>query len=263
MNAPLATARCLACLCVIALVAGCTPMPHLHAAAANGDVETIRRELGRGATVDAVYTDVDKHGLQGVTSLMLAAAYNHPEAARALLAAGAAVDARQPPLQSTALWFAAFHSAPEVAELLIESGASVNVADDQSRTPLYVASQGGCRQIVALLLANGADPNIRSSLGDSAIWVASGPDRERIAQILADAGADLSFRDNLGRSVLLAAADRCNATLARLAMAAGLSPDEVQWIGGGSPRSFAQYRNCPDLFAAIADPPPSALAPAP
>jgi ankyrin repeat protein len=111
------------------------------------------------------------------TPLLYAARQGSIEAARALIAAGAAVDQGDPdgvrPLR-----LAIFNGHFDFAAMLIEAGADVNLADDVGRTPVYEAvalhrlelmagrpappltDKLDSLDLVKLLLARGADPNV-------------------------------------------------------------------------------------------------------
>ena len=68
----------------------------------------------------------------GTTPLMLAAASGNVEAVKALLAAGADVNAREQSMEQTALMFAAAFDRVEAMKALVARGADVK-ADDQGR----------------------------------------------------------------------------------------------------------------------------------
>ena len=114
----------------------------------------------------------------GWTPLMYAARQDAKEAIRALVAAHADVNAKDPD-GTTALTFAIVNAHYDTASMLLDLGADPNVADARGMTPLYAAvdmhtldetpGRPAPKQADALdslgmverLLAKGADPNAR------------------------------------------------------------------------------------------------------
>ena len=120
-------------------------------------VDDVRRvcemiELGWPGSVDAREAD-------GWTPLMYAGIKGHAGIVKALLAAGADVNAANNQ-GSTVLIFACVHSHLEAARALVASGANVNAVDQVGSMPLNLArGRGGAvanPAIEALLLAAGA-----------------------------------------------------------------------------------------------------------
>ncbi|KAF8833381.1 ankyrin, partial [Paxillus ammoniavirescens] len=50
-----------------------------------------------------------------------------------------------------------------IIELLLRSGADVNARDDDSNTPLHLASRTGQLELILLLLDNGAHPHVQNN----------------------------------------------------------------------------------------------------
>ena len=150
-----------------------------------GTADEMRAALAAGIHVNARYGN-------GVTALMYAARENaNPEVAKALLAGGADVHARDNELGVTALmWAAAKNSNPEVVKALLEGGADVNARDNKNwgLTALMAAAGNNSNpEVVKMLLENGADAHAVDKDGDSAIWWAQKRkhgDKEKILQIL-------------------------------------------------------------------------------
>jgi uncharacterized protein len=121
--------------------------------------------LGRIDRVRAALDDdpaaVRAFSPDGFTALHLAAFFGKPEIARALLDAGASPDvyttndfANQP------LHAAAAGRHLEVCRALLAAGANVNATQHGGYTPLHEAAQHGDVELVELFLSAGADPTI-------------------------------------------------------------------------------------------------------
>eukprot|EP00752_Nemacystus_decipiens_P002423 g2284.t1 len=205
----------------------------LHAkdcAAHWGCVDTLRALLRHGCDVTA--TNID-----GYTALHHAANnFEEPgcdtsDAVRALLEAGANIEARTLDLGCTPLHLAAgrdqWQSSDTICALL-DGGAYVNARQDNERTPLHEACCASSVSAVEILLRRGADETLVDETGDRPAdhvgkWgegdEARKADNQRIRHMLARAPADRSW----GRRGWLVLA-RCH-------------PDKVQIVedkrGGG------------------------------
>lgn len=121
----------------------------LDAAARLGRLESVRALLAAGADVEA------KDG-KGRTPLILATMGGHLETVHLLLDKGAAIDARETN-QATALHAAAQLGHKELAAALLARGAAVDLLDSQKKTPLHLAAFLGHDEVTEVLLANGAN----------------------------------------------------------------------------------------------------------
>ena len=124
-------------------------------AAAGGHTEAMRRLIAAGAYLDETSSLIDAPEIEqdrrqggfvyakiprgSMTALHLAAREGQMESVRALIDAGADLDA-QDAEDSTALILATVNGYLDIAELLLESGADPNVADRFGRTVLFVAT---------------------------------------------------------------------------------------------------------------------------
>ena len=84
---------------------------------------------------------------------------------RALVRAGAKVDARDGAKHCTALHMAARRGNVEVAEALLDCGADIESRDSLGDTPLRRSVNCGKTAVAALLLARGADLHSKGSKG--------------------------------------------------------------------------------------------------
>lgn len=146
-----------------------TPVLHL---AMNADV--VKALVGGGARVDATA------GTDGQQALHAMARWSRTDALEALLAAGAAVDARDRN-GCTAMHFARSH---KTLAALIAAGGDVNARDGHGRTPLHLHHS---REAVEVLLAAGADARALDRDGRTVLF---GSEYAVAARRLIKAGAD-------------------------------------------------------------------------
>jgi ankyrin repeat protein len=104
----------------------------------------------------------------GFTALHLAAFFGKAEAARTLIATGAAVNVySQNELAVQPLHSAAAGRHHEVCRVLIAAGADVNATQRHGYTPLHAAAQHGDAELVELLLSSGAGPSATKDDGET------------------------------------------------------------------------------------------------
>ena len=178
------------------------PPPTVFEAAAGGDLDAVRAiladEPSAASWTDGVYR----------TPLMHAASGGHVAVLRALLDAGAEVDAvasggandfswDQP--QTTALHDAARGGHPDAVALLLEAGADPNALALDGETPLHLAVYGRSPDVVRLLIEAGADGTAESDYGTTPAQLAATDraaedtpegERARLVEILALLGAE-------------------------------------------------------------------------
>jgi ankyrin repeat protein len=204
---------------------------------------------------------------------------NSPELVGMLIDAGLDVNAGTgfgPPLVT------ACQRSAELLRMLIDAGADVNAArNDQGHTALSSALLFGSIDHVRLLLEHGADPNSllqdENFPGQTLLMqvCGSGPathsggmsDPEKRAAIVArdetivglllEHGADVNARDRDGRTALMLAAEKHQASLVRLLLAAGADVQVVDTRHGRTALHWAAVGGNPEvvrlLLAAGAD----------
>jgi ankyrin repeat protein len=134
--------------------------PPLLACAHRGAVPAVEMLIARGADVNA------KDSWRGQTALMWAAAENHAELIKVLLAGGAVVDARSNG-NFTALMFAVRQDAREAVRLLLAAGADVNLTGPNGQDLLRLAINNRHYTLGATLLDAGARPMTRDKQGET------------------------------------------------------------------------------------------------
>jgi ankyrin repeat protein len=139
----------------------------LFEASALGRVDRIRDVLARDPSA------VSSHAPDGFTPVALAAFFGHADAARALIAAGADVNAAA----KNAFKVQALHAAVagrnmDIVRAVLAAGADPNATQQAGFRPIHEAGANANRELAELLIAHGADPALTNDAGKSAIDLA-------------------------------------------------------------------------------------------
>jgi ankyrin repeat protein len=127
----------------------------------------------------------------GFTALHFAAFFGKAEAARTLLAAGAAVGVySQNKLHVQPLHSAAAGSHHEVCRVLIAAGADVNARQPLGYSPIHAAAQNGDAELVELFLSAGADAGAPRDSGETPADTADAAGHVDIARRLREVAAE-------------------------------------------------------------------------
>ena len=98
----------------------------------------------------------------GETPLMTCARTGNADAVRRLIEGGAAIDAKEPSQNQTAMMWAAAEKHPGVVKALIDAHADPNARTKQGFSPIHFAARVGDLESVKLLLAAGVDINTQT-----------------------------------------------------------------------------------------------------
>ena len=151
----------------------------VHEAAALGYLDRLREWLEDDP--EAVRT----MSADGYTALHFAAFFAKPEAARILIDLGAPVDAvARNEMHVQPLHSAAAGRQIEICRLLLAAGAAVDARQAGGFTPLHQAAQNGDPEMVELFLSAGADPTGQTDDGHSAADIADAAGHPDVARRL-------------------------------------------------------------------------------
>ena len=152
-------------------------------ACTNASAPMVRRLLEAGANPDGAQAS-------GETVLMTCARGGVVAAVSPLLAGGADVNAAEPTRGQTALMWAAWEGHTGVVRALIAHGAAVDARTTTGYTALLLAAREGDRETTEALLDAGADVNADAEDGTTALVVATIRRHLAYAEFLLDRGAD-------------------------------------------------------------------------
>ena len=116
-----------------------------------------------------------------------------------LLAKGADVNAKDDKGKTALLWTAPARDNPEMVKLLIAKGADVNAKDNEGETALMIAASQSNPGILTELLAAGAEVNAQNNVGGTALMAAAFRANVEEIKILLAKNADLKIQDKKGR----------------------------------------------------------------
>jgi hypothetical protein len=196
-----------------------SPEAELIRSAGAGDLPAVQRLLAGGAGVRA-------RDAQGRTALVAAAYGNHVDVARALLEAGAEVDARDETQQSPYLIATSeVGDDPRLLDLALAAGADPQAKDGWNGTGLIRAAHRGHVRVVSRLLRAGVEVDHVNRLGWTALLEAvilgdGGPRHTETVQLLLQAGADPRRADRDGTTAATHAERLGHVSLTRILRAA-------------------------------------------
>ena len=145
--------------------------------------------------------DPNRTSEEGQTALMTASLTGKADAIKALLAAGAQVNAVEPYKGQTALMWAASEGNAAAEAMLIEFGANVNAKSTGGFTPLLFAVRNAHIDAAKVLLQHGANVNDTAPDLTSALNMAIVNAYWEMASVLLDFGADPNAPDPRGSAL--------------------------------------------------------------
>ncbi|MGW5752896.1 ankyrin repeat domain-containing protein [Nocardia rhamnosiphila] len=168
-------------------------------AAAHNDAGQVHELLANGA-------DLETRGEQGRTPLVAATKNRATAAARALVEAGADVDAKDD-LQDSAYLYAGAEGIDDILELTLTHGADLRSVNRYGGTALIPAAEHGHITTVRRLIEAGVEVDHINNSGWTALHEAivygDGSSRyQQVVTALLAAGADPSIPDSAGRTAL-------------------------------------------------------------
>ena len=167
--------------------------------------------------------------VDGETPLMVASMGNARNAAAALAACGADVDAIDRSEKSydrkTPLHYAASRNSLDVARLLVELGADMDAEARYGRTPLHKAAGDNSLDVAKLLVERGADVDARTDSGCRPGWsplhYAASRNSLDVAKLLVEHGVYVDAKDRYGETPLHDAARDNSLDVAKLLVERG------------------------------------------
>ena len=130
-------------------------MTPLSQACVNGGAALVELLLKSGANPNLAIAT-------GETPLMTCAKSGNVEAVRTLISHDAAINAKEPVQNQTALMWAAAEEHPAVVKALIEAHADLQAHSKKGYTALHFAARVGDQESIRLLLAGGVNVNLRT-----------------------------------------------------------------------------------------------------
>ena len=192
--------------------------PELHIAARANDSKRVKALLGAGATIEA--RDAEHR-----TALLIATHANAIEAARLLIEAGADVNAKDN-IHDTPYLYAAAEGRLEILKLCLKAGANLADTNRYGGTGLIPAAHHGHPETVRELLKTKIDINHVNRLGWTALLETivlsdGGLTHQDILRQLIAAGADVNIADGEGVSPLAHARQRGYTEMVEMLQRAG------------------------------------------
>lgn len=179
----------------------------------------------------------------GVSPVLFAAYYHHPQMARVLVEEGAPLNVFEA---------AAVGEAGRVGALLDADAALLNAVSPDGFSPLGLAAFFGRTEVARLALERGADVNAVSAnaMQVRPLHSAVAGNHETLARELVAAGADVNAEQQDGFTPLMGAAQNGNAALVSFLLSCGAQAD-AKADDGRTAESVAAEEGHVDVLAAL------------
>jgi ankyrin repeat protein len=152
----------------VAVLLAAGPDLDLFDAASVGDTARV------AALLDRDPSQINAYSNDGFYPLGLAAFFGHPETVKLLIARGADVkQVARNPMKVQPLHAAVAGRSMEAVRALVEAGAPIDAHQQEGWTPLHEAVHQGNIEMTKYLLAHGADPKLQNEKGKNAIGLAA------------------------------------------------------------------------------------------
>lgn len=148
----------------------------------HGDLDEVRRLLGRGA-------DINARGLFDSTPLMRASSRGHAHVVQELISRGADVNARSWKGATALMDAARWSENAEVIKVLLDRKGYVNAVDEDGSTALMDAARRGSLDFVTILFERKADIHAADKRGITALGTAAAENRRSVVEFLRKHGA--------------------------------------------------------------------------
>jgi uncharacterized protein len=164
---------------VVAALLGSGVELDVFEAAATGKTERVLELINKDPSLLNAYSP------DGFTPLGFSVFFGRAETAKALLDAGADVNAAsRETMKVTPLASAAAAKQTEIARMLIARGANVNARAVSGHVPLHEASANGNVELVRLLIESGAEVNAKTDEGKTPLDLAIEYKRPEVVELL-------------------------------------------------------------------------------
>jgi ankyrin repeat protein len=115
--------------------------------------------------------------------------------------------------------------------VLINAGANVNIANDDSETPLLYAASKGLNTLVKILIEAGAEVNKTNKDGDTPLYWAAVNGHKDAIEVLLNAGADVNQVNRSSNTPLVMAAQDGREDIVKLLLKAGANVNQANVLG--------------------------------
>ncbi|HEV2911956.1 MAG TPA: ankyrin repeat domain-containing protein [Pyrinomonadaceae bacterium] len=148
--------------------------------------------------------------VSGEYPLVIAASENNLPGVKELIAAGSDVNRRDKNLDATALDEAVMYGNREMVRALLDAGAEINARNSRRQTALMMLDDEATEELVWDLVSSGAKINLRDEDGNTALILAARYSNTEVLRALLNAGAKINAKNKSGETVLMKAAETGN-----------------------------------------------------